>query len=135
MPTVKNLFRSRTERHFDYSNIIFTGVLPNICEALPKYGLFDYLELRFDNSVFFTYSSWKTTVWQKSSSEPKCSLVRLCLNHHDLKQADYCLGNIPWDLFWSLANHCPDPVSRLHVQVRIMGNFRLNGSVLWLTGT
>ena len=35
---VKNLFRSRAESYFD-SNISFTGVLPNICEALRKHGL------------------------------------------------------------------------------------------------
>ena len=44
---VKNLFRSRAESYFD-SNISFTGVLPNICEALRKYGLFGYFKLWFE---------------------------------------------------------------------------------------
>ena len=47
---VKNLFRSRAESYFD-SNISSNGVLLNICEALRKYGLFNYsncgLKLRF----------------------------------------------------------------------------------------
>ena len=34
---VKNLFGSRAESYFD-SNISSNGVLPNICEALRKYG-------------------------------------------------------------------------------------------------
>ena len=45
------LFRSRAESYFDF-NIPTTAVLPNICEALQKYGLFDYLKLWFETSVF-----------------------------------------------------------------------------------
>ena len=42
------------------------------------------------------------------------------LNRPDLKQAHGCLNNVPAERFWSLANHYLDPVSRHHVQVRIM---------------
>ena len=48
---VNNLFRNRAESYFD-SNVSSTGVLPNICEALRKYGLFDYFKLWFETSVF-----------------------------------------------------------------------------------
>ena len=48
---VKNLLRSRAESYFD-SNISSIGVLPNICEALRKYGLFDCFKLWFETSVF-----------------------------------------------------------------------------------
>ena len=58
-----------------------------------------------------------------------------CLKHPDLKQAYDCLNNVPPYHFWSLADHYPDLVSRLHVQVRIMGNFSLNGGIPWLTNT
>ena len=37
--------------------------------------------------------------------------------------------------FWSLADHYPDLVSRLHVQVRIIENFGLNAGIPWLTNT
>ena len=37
--------------------------------------------------------------------------------------------------FWSLANQFPDLVSRMYVQVRLMGNFGLNGSLPWLQNT
>ena len=37
--------------------------------------------------------------------------------------------------FWSLANQFSDVVSQLHVQVRLMGNFGFNGSLLWLQNT
>ena len=58
-----------------------------------------------------------------------------CLKQPDLKQAYDCLNNVPPHHFWSLANHYPDLVNRLHVQVRIMGNFGLNGGIPWLTNT
>ena len=61
---VKNLFRSRAESYFD-SDISSTGVLPSICEALRKYGLFDYFKLWFETSVFPVYSWWKATVRRK----------------------------------------------------------------------
>ena len=61
---VKNLFRSRAESYLD-STIPSTGVLPNICDALRKYGLFDYLKLWFKTSAFPVYSWWKATVRRK----------------------------------------------------------------------
>ena len=61
---VKNLFRSRAESYFD-SNTSSTGVLPKICKALRKYGLFDYFKLWFETSVFPVYSSRKATVTRK----------------------------------------------------------------------
>ena len=59
----------------------------------------------------------------------------ICLKHPDLKQAYDSLNNVPPYHFWSLADHYPDLVSRLHVQVRIMGSFGLNGGIPWLTNT
>ena len=58
-----------------------------------------------------------------------------CLKHPDFKQAYDCLDNVPPDHFSSLANHYSDLVSQLHVQVRIMGNFCLNGGIPRLTNT
>ena len=51
-------------------------------------------------------------------------LLLICLKHPNLKQECDCLNNVP-PYHWSLADHYPDLVSRLHVQVRIMGNFGL----------
>ena len=46
--------------------------------------------------------------------------------------ASSCLANVTPFHFWSLADHFPDLVSRLHVQVRLMGQFGLSGSIPWL---
>ena len=61
---VKNLLRSRAESYF-CSNISSTRVLPNICEALPNYGLSDYFKMLFETSYFPVYSWWKTIVRRK----------------------------------------------------------------------
>ena len=136
---VKNLFRSRAESYF-YSNISSTGVLPNICEALRKYDLFDYFKLWFEISVFPVYSWWKATVRRKVCENQNEVWSDFCLKHPDLKQAYDRLNNVPPYHFWSLADHYPDLVSWLHVQVRIMGNLGANGGILritnpWFTNT
>ena len=122
---VKNLLRSRAESYFD-SNISSTGVLPNICEALRKHGLFNCFKLWFETSVFPVYSWWKAIVRRKVCENQNEVWSDFCLKHPDLKQVYDCLNNLPLYHFWSLADHYPDLVSRLHVQVKIMGNFGLN---------
>ena len=39
------------------------------------------------------------------------------------------------DQFWSIADLYPDLARHLHVQIRLMGNFGINGGVPWLTNT
>ena len=91
---VKNLFRSKAESYFD-SNISSNSVLPNICEALRKYGLFDYFKLWFEISAFPVYSWWKTTVRRKVRENQNEVWYDFCLKHADLKQAYDCLNNVP----------------------------------------
>ena len=50
-PVVRKLFDTRAESFFDTS-IDCLGVLPRICDALKKYGLFNYLDQRFIDSSF-----------------------------------------------------------------------------------
>ena len=49
--------------------------------------------------------------------------------------AQSCLNNVPHEQFWSLAHSYADLVSRLHVQVRLVGNFGLNAGIPWLSDT
>ena len=63
-PVVSNLFQIRSQSCFD-ANIVTLGVLPIICEALHKYGLFSYFDSRFPDSVFPKYSQWKSIVKTK----------------------------------------------------------------------
>ena len=54
---------------------------------------------------------------------------RLCASHPNMRVAHSRLANVSPFQFWSLADQLPDLVSQLHVQVRLMGNFGLNGSL------
>ena len=42
---------------------------------------------------------------------------------------------MPPQKFWSISSYYPDLVCRLHVQIRLMGNFGLNTSIPWATTT
>ena len=46
--------------------------------------------------------------------------------------ASSCLANVTPFHFWSLADHFPDLVSRLDVQVRLMRQFGPSGGIPWL---
>ena len=52
-----------------------------------------------------------------------------CDTHHEMQIASSCLANVTPFHFWSLADHFPDLVSRLHVQVRLMSQFGVSGSI------
>ena len=79
------------------------------------------------------YSWWKATVRRKVRENQNEVWSDFCLKHPNLKQAYDCLNNVPPYHFWSLADHYPDLVSRLYVQVRIIWNLVLNGGIPWLT--
>ena len=49
--------------------------------------------------------------------------------------AQACLENVMPYQFWCLADNYPDLVSHMHIQIRLMGNFGLNGGVPWHVGT
>ena len=58
-----------------------------------------------------------------------------CESHPDMRVAHSCLENVPPFRLWSLADQFPDPVSRFHIQVRLMSNFGLNGCIPWFQNT
>ena len=68
----------------------------------------------------------------------QCSLP-LCENRTAALKSIYCLPQTfltcSKERFWPIADRYPDLVSRLHVQIRLMGNFGFNGGVPWLTNT
>ena len=73
----------------------------------------------------------KTKILEKEADD----WFRFCSDHPSMRVAQTCLENISPYQFWSIADRYPDLVSRLHVQIRLMGNFGLNGGVPWLTNT
>ena len=133
-PAVRSLFSSRLGSFSD-ANITSRGVLATICDSLHKYNLFHYLELWFRESTFPTYSNWKTIVKTKILEKEADDWFRFCSDHPSMQVAQTCLENISPYQLWSIADRYPDLVSRLHVQIRLMGNFGLNGGVPCLTNT
>ena len=133
-PAVKSMFDSRRKGFFN-SDITSLGVLPGIAETLHKYELLHYFENWHNSSTFPIYSGWKKIVRDKITDFERCAWDSFCESHPKLSVAHSCLKKRFPFRFWSLTNQFPDLVSRLHVQVRLMGNFGLNRSIPWLQNT
>ena len=133
-PVVRLLFSSRVDSFFD-ANITSGDFLPSISDSLYKYNLFHYLELWSNESIFTTYTNWKTIVKNKILEEEVDNWNLFCIHHPRMQVAQACLENISPDQFWSIADLHPDLLRHLHVQRRLMGNFGINGGVPWLTNT
>ena len=74
-------------------------------------------------------------MWDKIFDFQKHAWDSFCEPHPDMRVAHWYLENVPPFCFWSLANRFPDLVSRLHIQVRLLNNFGLNGCIPWLQNT
>ena len=127
---VHNLFQIRSQSYFD-ANIVSLGVLPSICEALHKYGLFSYFDSWFSDSVFPTYSQWKSIVKTKIRKFEINTWKNFVIAHPSYTLAETCLDLVSPQMFWFISNQYPDLVTRLHVQIRLMGNFGFSASVPW----
>ena len=108
-PVVHNLFQIRSQSCFD-ANIISLGVLPSICEALHKYGLFSYFDSWFSDSVFPTYSQWKLTVKTKFEVNTWKNFV---IAHPSYKLAETCLDLVSPHMFWSISDQYPDQAQKV----------------------
>ena len=62
-------------------------------------------------------------------------MFRFFSDRPSMRGFKHVLRTFPPYQFWSIADRYPDLVSRLHVQIRLLGNFGLNGGVPWLTNT
>ena len=129
-PVVRNLSQIRSQSYFD-ANIVSLGVLPSICEALHKYGLFNYFDSWFSDSVFPTYSLWKSIVKTKIREFEVNTWKNVVIAYPSYKLAETCLDLVSPQMFWSISTQYPDLVTRLHVQIGLMGNFGFSAYVPW----
>ena len=120
--SVTSLFMSRAESYFDAS-VTSMGVLPSIIEALNKYDLYYFFVSWLHDSTFPTCSNWKCIVKTKVRNFEDNAWVDYCVNHPGMHIAQACLKNVTPYQFWCLADNYPDLVSRMHIQIRLMGNF------------
>ena len=132
--SVRSLFISRAESYFD-AIVTSVGVLPSIIEALKKYDLFHFFVSWFHDSTFQTYSNWKWIVKTKVRNVEDNVWADYCVNHLGMHIPKACTKNVTPYQFWCLADNYPDLVSRMHIQIRLMGNFGLKGGVPWHVGT
>ena len=132
-PVVRNLCQIRSQSYFD-ANIVSLGVLPSlICEALHKYGLFSYFDSWFSDSVFPTYSQWKSIVKTKIQESEVNTRKNVVITQPSYKLAETCLDLVSPQMFWFISNQYTDLVTRLHVQIRLIGNFGFSACVPWTT--
>ena len=131
---VKGLFFSRVDSFFEakYSAL---GVLPSICEALHKYDLFHHFERWHSEGIFHSYNNWKLLVKSRIREKEVSDWKIFCHEHPNMQITQAVFDHLTPSKFWSITDHYPDLVSRLHIQVRLMGNFGLNAGVPWLHGT
>ena len=73
----------------------------------------------------------KSRIREKEVSDWKI----FCDNHPNMQITQAVFDHLTLSKFWSITDHYPDLVSRLHVQIKLMGNFGLNTGVPWLHGT
>ena len=131
---MRNLPRSRTESLFD-KDVKSIAILPSICETLNKYDLFNYFEIWFNSTTFPTYGNWKSIVNNKVCDMESRLWLEFCSGHPNMHDPQSCLVNVSPSKFWFLTDLYPYLVSRLHIQVRLMGNLCLNGGIPWLFNT
>ena len=53
------------------------------------------------------------------------------ITHPSYKLAETCLDLVSPQMFWSISNQYPDLITRLHVQIRLMGNFGFSACAPW----
>ena len=89
----------------------------------------------FHYSTFPNYSSWNTTAKNKINKYEENAWNEYALSHCNLDIARASLENVPPRMFWAIVHIYLDLVARRHVQVKLMGNFGLNGGIPWLAET
>ena len=128
---IKNLFHGRP-KSFSDSDISSLGVLPSTAESLKKFDIFYYFETWYKNSIFPTYPNWKNIVRDNILHFETSAWHSYCDTHPEMQIASSCLTSVIPFHFWFLADQIFPRLSRLHVQVRLMGQFGLSGSIPWL---
>ena len=94
----RDLFQIRSQSYFD-ANIVSLGDLPSICEALHKYGLFSYFDSWLSDSVFPTYSQWKSTVKTKFGESEENTWKTFVIAHPSYKLAETCVDLVSPQMF------------------------------------
>ena len=129
---VKSLSFRRVDSFFE-AKYPALRLLPSICEALHKYDLFHDFELWHSEGIFYSYNNWKLLVKSRIGKKEVSDWKIFCADHPNMQITQTVFDHLTPSKFWSITDHYPDLVSRLHVQIRLMGNFGQNAGVLSLS--
>ena len=83
----------------------------------------------------FTQDRTKSNLRGVHAWDSFCESHSYMSSHHYMSVSHSCPGNVSPFRFWSPANQFSNLVSRLHVQITLMGNFGLNGRIPLLQNT
>ena len=81
--------------------------------------------------MFPTYSQWISIVKTKIRKFEENEGKNFVIAHPSYKVVETSLDLVSPQMFWSISNQYPDLVTRLHVQIRLMGNFGFSACVSW----
>ena len=85
--------------------------------------------------MFSSYSSWKRIVNSKLFAIDMSRIDSMALSHTSPCTHSLILKNTVPAKFSSLSSLFPDLVPKFRTEIRLIGNFGLQGSVPWLKGS
>ena len=111
------------------------GVITSLYDVVQKYELTHVIEEWFESGTFPLPGVWKKLIKRKIRTAESEKWHMFCAGHPEFGLAGAAFTHISSYQYWSLTFDYPDLVKYFHLQMRIMGNFGLNGGVPWLEGT
>ena len=131
---IRDLFTLRMESLRD-PEIHSVGVITSLYVVVQKYELTHVIDEWFESGTFPLPGVWKKLIKRKIRAAESEKWHMFCAGHPKFGLAGAAFTHISSYQYWSLTSDYPDLVKHFHLQMRIMGNFGLNGGVPWLEGT
>ena len=111
------------------------GVITSLYDVVQKYEFSHVIEEWFESGTFPLPGVWKKLIERKSCTAESEKWHMFCAGHPKFGQAGVAFTHISSYQYWSITLDYPDLVKYIHLQMRIIGHFGLNGGVPWLEGT
>ena len=131
---IRDLFTLRMESLRD-PEIHSVGVITSLYDVIQKYELTQVIDEWFESGTFPLPGVWKKLIKRKIRAAEFEKWHMFCAAQPKFGLAGAAFTHISSYQYWSLTFDYPDLVKYFHLQMRIMGNFGLNGGVPWLEGT
>ena len=111
------------------------GVITSLYDVVQKYELTHVIDGWFVSGTFPLPGVRRKLIERKLRAAESEKWHMFCAGHPKFDLAGAAFTHISSYQYWSLTFDRPDLVKYFHLQMRIMGNFGLNGGVPWLEGT